>query len=265
MGDLVVVGTGMSAGQITAEAMRCIESADKLLYCVTDSVTEALLRERNSTAESLAGFYIEGGARSHTYHRMVQRIMRCVRQDMCVCVAFYGHPTMFVLPTRLAVRMAKNEGHGANILPGVSSLDCLLADLCVRASDGIQILEATELLLRRRAVDTSSILIVYQAGVVADSGFSYGRPAAAGLPRLVECLVSVYGPTQRVTVYEAARRPGQLFSEVIVPLVRLRPEIVTNASTLVVFPLSRTLEDDEEYGLLQDEADGAVEGRQGIE
>ena len=45
---LTIVGAGYGiAGQITAEALKCIRSADKLLYLVADPITAAWLAAVN--------------------------------------------------------------------------------------------------------------------------------------------------------------------------------------------------------------------------
>jgi hypothetical protein len=42
-GRLVVVGTGIAVGHVTAEARAWIEQANKVLYCVADAATERLV------------------------------------------------------------------------------------------------------------------------------------------------------------------------------------------------------------------------------
>ena len=39
-GHLIVVGTGIQVGQITAEARDWIRQSEKVLYCVSDAATE---------------------------------------------------------------------------------------------------------------------------------------------------------------------------------------------------------------------------------
>ena len=109
-GSLVVVGTGLQVGHVTLEARAHIESADKLLCLASDSVTSEWLKTLNPSAESLQPFYAEGKNRLTTYNEMIDRILSCVRQGQHVCVAFYGHPGVFVYPSHASIRKARAEG-----------------------------------------------------------------------------------------------------------------------------------------------------------
>ena len=74
-------------------------------------------------------FTVEGRSRLDTYQDMVDRILACVREGSDVCVAFYGHPGVFVYPSHEAIKRARIEGYKATMLPGISAEDCLFADL----------------------------------------------------------------------------------------------------------------------------------------
>jgi hypothetical protein len=65
-GSLTVVGTGINVAQLTAEARSHISSADQVLYCVADAVTERLILQLSPTVESLYPMYGEGKQRRQT-------------------------------------------------------------------------------------------------------------------------------------------------------------------------------------------------------
>ena len=137
-GSLTIVGTGISVlGQTTIEARAHMQQADKLLYLVADPAATHWIEGLNSTAESLQGFYGEGKRRIVTYLEMVEHILFYVREGKRVCVAFYGHPGVFVFPAHESIKQARSEGFTAKMLPGISAEDCLFADLGVDpGSDG---------------------------------------------------------------------------------------------------------------------------------
>jgi uncharacterized protein YabN with tetrapyrrole methylase and pyrophosphatase domain len=238
-GSLTVVGTGISVGQITYEARRWIESAGKVLYCVADSATERLILRLNSNAESLYVFYGENKRRGETYKEMVDRILECVREGQKVCAVFYGHPGIFVHPSHEAIQIARSEGYTAKMLPAVSSLDCLFCDLGIDPAGGCQMVEATDLLLRRRAVDPYSHVIVWQIAATGDLAFSFKGYDCRNLPELVEYLIQFYPEDYDVVVYEAAQYP--VCDPVIqhVKLKDIRQSVITGVSTLYVPPLEK--------------------------
>ena len=119
-GRLVVVGTGIGAARLTAEARAAIEAADELLYLIPDAISVHAVRQLNPRSRSLEHCYIEGEHHREAYGRMVEAILEPVRAGRNVCAAFYGHPGVFVLPSHEAVKQARLEGFEATMLPGIS-------------------------------------------------------------------------------------------------------------------------------------------------
>jgi hypothetical protein len=206
-GSLVVVGTGIrTVGHLTMEAVAWIKQADKVLYVVGDPVAELMLKELNPQgAESLTGMYAEGKQRIDTYNQMVERTLECVRAGMRTCMACYGHPGVFVYPSHEAIRRARAEGYSARMLPGISSEDCLFADLGVDPGiNGCQSYEATDFLLNKRVIDPTSSVVLWQIGVVGDATFKPIGYDLSAMPLLVERLSAIYPPTHPMYLYEAA-------------------------------------------------------------
>jgi hypothetical protein len=181
-----------------------IERADVLLHLVLDPVTVEWLERLNSNARSLAGHYAIGKDRRETYAAMVEEILAEVRSGANVCVAFYGHPGIFVDPGHAAIKQARAEGFRARMLPGISAEDCLVADLGLDpAETGCQTYEATAFLLNRRQVDTSVLLILWQVGFLGQ--FATPPPdSALPLEALAERLADSYPPEHELIVYQAS-------------------------------------------------------------
>jgi siroheme synthase len=238
-GSLTVVGTGIRiVGQLTMEAIACMRAADRLLYIVTDPLSEETIRHLNPEgAESLAVFYADGKPRIETYEEMVERTLTCVRSGMATCFAAYGHPGVFAYPTHEAIRRARAEGYPARMLPGVSAEDCLFADMGIDPStSGCQSYEATDFLLCRRSIDTTAGLILWQIGLVCDPTYSVHGYDTSGLPLLVARLCRSYPPDHVVYIYEAPTYPGQEPSISALPLCALASSALRPMSTLYIPP-----------------------------
>ncbi|WP_315838119.1 SAM-dependent methyltransferase [Bradyrhizobium prioriisuperbiae] len=206
-GSLVVVGTGIrTVGHLTMEAVAWIKQADKVLYVVGDPVAEAMLKDLNPAgAESLTVMYAEGKERLETYNQMIERTLECVRAGMVTCMACYGHPGVFVYPSHESIRRARAEGYSARMLPGISSEDCLFADLGVDPGiSGCQSYEATDFLLNGRVIDPSSSVVLWQIGVVGDATFKASGYDLSAMPLLIERLLAIYPATHPMYLYEAA-------------------------------------------------------------
>ena len=99
-----------------------------MLHLVPDPVTRSWIERCNPRSRSLHGLYAPGKRRSDTYAEMVSELLEPVRAGREVCAAFYGHPGVFARPGHEAIRLARDEGFPARMLPAVSALDCLVAD-----------------------------------------------------------------------------------------------------------------------------------------
>jgi uncharacterized protein YabN with tetrapyrrole methylase and pyrophosphatase domain len=242
-GSLTVIGTGIrTVGQLTTEAIACMQQADELVHLVADPIAEAVIKRLKPGHEvSLNGFYAEGKQRIDSYNEMVEFILSRVRGGANVCAAFYGHPGVFAFPSHESIRRARAEGFRARMLPGISAEDCLIADLGVDpAVNGCQSYEATDFLMNARIIDPSSQLILWQAGALGDWTYQTGGYDLKALPLLVEKLLTLYPPDHEVVVYEGAIFPG--CASVINPvcLRELASSHLSAASTLYLAPARPT-------------------------
>jgi uncharacterized protein YabN with tetrapyrrole methylase and pyrophosphatase domain len=241
-GSLTFVGTGLyAAGQITPESLASIESAERLLHLVVDPVSRDWLEELRPGSESLFDAYADGKPRRQSYAEMADRTLAPARAGRDVCVALYGHPGVLVDPSHAAIAAARAEGIPARMLPGISSEDCLFADLEIDpAAAGCQSFEATDFLVRERVrrIDPRAALVLWQIGAIGVVTYRNEELwNAAGLERLVETLARRYPPDHAVVVYEAPRFAIATPSIQTVPLSGLAGSRVTTSSTLYVPPI----------------------------
>jgi hypothetical protein len=238
-GWLIVVGTGIAgAGQTTLEALAAIESAEILCYSVVDSTTEYWLRKVNPNAISFATLYGPDKDRRLTYDEMTQAMVAPVRDGKRVCAVFYGHPGVFAESTHRAIAVLKQEGYFARMLPGVSADGCLYADLGVNpGAVGMQSFEATGFLLFDRRFDPTSGLLLWQIGVLGETG---ARPACCRpqrLARLQATLARHYPLEHEMVLYYAATFPATPSSVERFPLSGLSARRVPPMAMLYVPPL----------------------------
>lgn len=236
-GSLTVVGSGIQVvAQMTLEARLAIELADKVLYGV-DAVTARWISRLNPSAESLDLLHQPGLPRCATYRKTVERILSEVRGGRQVCAVYYGHPGVFVFASHESIRLARQEGFPARMLPGISAEDCLFADLGLDPGVcGHQGFEATDFLIRNRVFDPGSPLVLWQVGSIGELGYG-SKPNLNGVNVLVETLGPVYGLGHPVYLYLAAQFPVCRPEIERVPLGRMAEGRINPFSTLYVPPL----------------------------
>ena len=239
-GVLIIVGSGIKLlGHMTLEAKTHIEQADIVLYLVNETVTAEWIHRLNDRAQSLHTLYADDKPRRKTYEEIVEAILDEVRRGQRVCLVFYGHPGVFVNPGLRALHRARAEGYTAYMTPGISAEDCLFVDLNLDpAENGCQSYEASDFLIRPRRFDSTVPMILWQVGVVGQTGIAGPDPYRPGLRVLADVLVTHYGADHVVLLYEAAIFP--VCDPVIqpVPLRRLAEADFNPIATLYVPPLA---------------------------
>lgn len=237
-GRLVVVGTGLRMGaHLTAEASYWLKRAEKVLYLVADPVSEALLRELAPGAQSLMPLYEVGKPRLETYEAIITQTLALLEQGHLVCLATYGHPGVFAYPTHESIRRARGKGLEASMLPGISTEDCLFAELGIDpAAYGCQSFEATDFLISRRRFDPAVPLILWQVHMLGVRTFSPKGCPPERVRILAETLAQHYGQEHEVVCYRTPQLPSEEPTLLRVPLSELGRRPGTMAWTLYVPP-----------------------------
>ncbi len=233
---LTIVGTGIRIGQLTIEAQAVIKAADVVYAIVPNQVMMGVLLGLNSNTQSLSGYYQYGKERRTTYAEMVDTTIDAVRSGKSVCMVFYGHPNLFVRPSRDAANMARREGFRVVVLPGISAEDCLFADIEIDPSEtGWQSYEATQFIESMPAINPRAFLILWQTGLIGDLQCLPAYPMA-GFEKLKDLLGATYSSEHEFLIYEASEYPFVAPKTELATLRELKRTDFSDKSTLVAFP-----------------------------
>lgn len=235
---LVIAGTGIQGlSQITKEAEHFLDTTDRIFYLANNPlVTHYILRKRPD-AKSLFPFYEVGLNRRVTYDRMTKALVSPLQEGLNSLGLFYGHPGVFVNPTHRAIRIARNMGFSAYMLPAVSAEDCLFADLLVDpGATGCQSYEATDFLLYNRIVDKSAPLILWQVGVLGHKDYQL-EFEQRHISVLQERLIELFDANHVVTSYVAASFPHLQPDVNTFELCQLAEANLSPVSTLYIPPI----------------------------
>jgi len=239
MASLTVVGTGiMFPSQMTMESADAVRHADVVLYNVgVHPLAVAWIEENAKQSVNLYETYAPGKDRTESYREMVEAIVGAVKEGKEVTAAFYGHPGVFVGPGFEAIEICRELGYEARMLPGVSAVDCMFADLEFDpAAYGCSMIEATDYVLSERKFDTTVPLIIWQAGVVADLSFNI-KGTSDNLDILKERLLEDYPPDHTIVAYHAPTLPGMKPVVVAGEIAKLEELRINASTTCLVRPL----------------------------
>lgn len=235
------------AGQVTPLAQSYIETADVVVSAVPNIFTRKWLQGIAKEFICILDHYddcdVEGKSRRDTYRRMADTILEQVRAGKTVCAVFYGHPGIFACISHIAIKDARAEGYSAEMLPGISAEDCLVADLGIDPGrTGMQAMESTQFMIYERKIDPTAMLVLWQPSLAGELSLKRFETTAARIQVLVDKLARDYPLDHTVILYEAATNPLEKTRIDEIQLRDLPTKPMSTATTLVIpaaYPLKR--------------------------
>ena len=239
--DIGIVGTGIvGTHQLTREAEAVIRRCKRTFVIASGYGIPEYLATLCPDVIDLGMLYEPGKNRLPTYHRMAAEVVSAAVEDPPVCLATYGHPWVYCHPTTLITEAAPLLGLRVEVFPGISAFDTLLVDLGTDiAFNGIQMYEATDLLIRRRPLQNDVACLIWQPTVALDPTCpSRAYPAEQFLP-LRDYLLSFYSADHEVALVTSKTHPLTRSVVKRLPLGELAAELAgePGVGTLYIPPL----------------------------
>jgi len=211
--DIHIVGLGIKSGQqMTREAEEAVRQSNEVLYLDTGPDTRQYLSEHCDNVTPLfESSYVEEENRLNAYREIAARVVDAAFTRPPVTFAVHGHPAVAVYAPFLIRDMATLLGLKVSMQPGISAMDTVFADLCIDPCiHGIQMYEATDLLLRQRPLQSDVPALIWQIGNL-ETRLHSSRPSRPGrFARFVSHLGRFYPPEHRViAIYSAPRRDAE--------------------------------------------------------
>lgn len=246
--DIAVVGLGIvGVYQITREVEEVVRRCRHIFVVDSGHGVLDYLRTHCAEVTDLTPLYVRGKNRLPTYHRMAAEVISAAIGASPVCFATYGHPRVFCYPTTLIKRAAEVLELRVEIFPGISSLDTMLVDLDVDiASDGVQMYEATDVLVRRRPLQNDVGCILWQATTLCDPTYPDRPVSVEQIAPLQNYLLRFYPSHHPVVMVMSKTFPLLRSTIQRFPLERLAIELAQGplVGTLYLPPVcSRQIED----------------------
>ncbi len=197
--DLVCLGSSLFGYYaITLDAVRHLQAARCVFLYALNEDHFAFLRQFNPTAIDLnRTLYIDGAARADAYRNIINFVLAEARRGGVAYVS-QGSSVFQTYTALELVRRARAEGLVASLLPGVSSLECLLTSIgLTEAIDELQIhtCEAVASCDARLDPRTPCFLFnvsAYAAAVVNMRGSLKRNEHPGALAALAKALMAIY-------------------------------------------------------------------------
>lgn len=249
--DIYIIGTGIiPAFHLTREAEAAIRHSNEVLYVDKSFGVEELLSSLCPRLTDLhAASYREGVARLDAYRTMAARVIEAALDHPPVTFALYGHPLVYAMPPFFVIHAAELLHLRTKVLPGISSLDTMFADLKFDpCTQGVQMYEATDLLLRRRPIQPDVPCFIWQIGTVESRLYSESQSKPNRFARIKEYLLSFYPPTTRMLAVYSPSLPlvSPTISEFTLDTIEERANDLHQGVTVFIPPIRiRPVEDED--------------------
>jgi uncharacterized protein YabN with tetrapyrrole methylase and pyrophosphatase domain len=207
---IYIVGLGItSVLQLTRETEAAFRRSHEVFvlpagYGVDQYVSTLCARVTNLHARS----YVEGVPRLEAYDAMAAAVIEAALDHPPVSLGLYGHPLVYAYPPQLILATAPFLGLRVKVLAAVSSLDTILVDLNLDpAMEGLQMYEATELLVRRRVLQPDVPCLIWQVGAVESNLYSEHVSSPERFERILRYLLEYYPAEHEVVSVYSSTHP----------------------------------------------------------
>jgi uncharacterized protein YabN with tetrapyrrole methylase and pyrophosphatase domain len=204
---IYIAGLGLqTVTQITRQVQQAIQSSTEVLFVDTGIATRTFLESLCPKVTPLFNeSYSQEASRATAYEHMAARVVEAALDHPPVTFALHGHPLVAARPPFLVLQLAAALGLRVAVLPGISAIDSIMADLHLDpVIHGIQMFEATDVLLRRRPLQPEVPTILWQIGVLETCLHSQAVSRPERYTRLIRHLLQFYPPEHEVVAIYCA-------------------------------------------------------------
>lgn len=208
--DIAILGLGIVSGHhLTVEAQQVMQRSAHVYLLNSGYGSIDHLRRLCPEVIPLDEFYQVGQPRRSSYRKMAGVVVAAAMEDPPVTFATYGHPRIFCYPATLIQRAARLFDLRMLTLAAVSALDALLIDVDYDfSSHGLQMYDATDLLVKQRPLQPDVACVLWQCTWIAEPLYRRGRVTASAFMDLQDYLLRYYPPQHQAQAVFSRPHPA---------------------------------------------------------
>lgn len=236
--DLFIVGLGVLVpAHVTIEASEALSVCTQIFSIVQEPPETWLPKGVGESRRfiNLLHFYEERALRMSNYDRVSEIVIGELKPGTPSAYVTYGNPLVFDRVTQNLVEAGKQRGLTIRITPGISSLDTVLCSLRTGLAPGIQIYDASSLLVQSIEPNLTIPLLLLQIGAFGSLRTCYRtRQDGGSLMELQNYLLGFYPENHAVSFV----RTGQFSESDVTPttmgqLFKASAEVISGSSLYI--------------------------------
>lgn len=209
--DIYIAGTGtVGYRQLTEEVKEAFKKSETIYLLHHQELVKEYLDEEFARVVDVSDEYNEEEVRSNTYQRIADRVLEGALGEHSGPVTFatYGHPMLFVDSSRILMEEAPSRDLDVEVMPGTSALDCLYTDIGLDpAINGLQIYDATDILVREADLNPRTPAMILQIGSVESVLYSTRKSKPERFTNIKNHLQQFYPDDHEVYLLQTATFP----------------------------------------------------------
>jgi len=209
--DVYLVGAGIIfPEQLTIETIEILTMCKRIATNLPEAILDGLPEDLRAKCVSLWSLYQDGRIRTENYSDVFHAIVELTEVDTPVAWLTPGHPIIFDSVSAALLDEGKARGWTVRVIPAVSSIDTMLAELGYDPAHGMLIHEATGLVRRRIPVVRSVALLLLQPAVFdVNVAIIAGDSAGPDLAPLRDYLCEFHAPEHKCAFIRSASQLGE--------------------------------------------------------
>ncbi len=198
--DIYLLGSGiLSAIQFTRETEQAIISCRAVFVLHDDLMVHDHIRTLCKDVRDLAYVYDGQSCRRQVYEIIADILINESTAQPTVGLITHGHPLFLVSASDIILDRARSRNLTVRVLPSVSSFDTLLCDLQTDYGYGIQIFDATSMLINGWVPNPKIPVLIFQIATTLNDCVERGEPSTRSLAPLIDLIAPLY-PTEHECV-----------------------------------------------------------------
>jgi len=145
---LYLLGAGVSFPEhLTLQSLEILSTCNRICSNLPQSELDALPENLRAKCVSLWPLYQENRNRSENYGDVAQAVLDAVAAEPPVAWMTPGHPLIFDSVSQTLLESGRARGLNVRVVPGISCLDTILAEIGYDPAGGLLVYEATSLVM----------------------------------------------------------------------------------------------------------------------
>lgn len=209
--DIYLVGAGIAFPEhLTIETIELLGRCARICTNLPDAMVAGLPDDLREKCVGLSSLYQDGRLRTHNYHDVFRAVVEIAEINPPVAWLTPGHPIIFDSVSAALLKESKARGWSIRVVPAISCIDTLLAELGYDPAHGMLIHECTGLVRRRIPFDPSVALMLLQPAVFnVDTAIITPVTQGPDLSPLRDYLCEVHAPDHQCALIRSASQVGQ--------------------------------------------------------